>query len=227
MATKNKKSLKSDNLIAATITILGIVTFINLFIWWNPSDPLNMISTSATSISFGLVPVAIFAAIAFQIMMVIDSFKRNKVIWMIFLIFGSSVISLLYFFLEKPKIIQNNIRVLSWIALVIFSLASLLYIIPSLRNDASTQVDYAPIVEFQGKLTYKDAENGPGIYKVTIEGVSDAVEVEVGPPEFCDQFATQLPDLKIGDNVSVSAIQNDSLGNYVSVCETDTYIKKL
>jgi hypothetical protein len=106
-------------------------------------------------------------------------------------------------------------------------LASLLYIIPSLRNDASTQVDYAPIVEFQGKLTYKDAENGPGIYKVTIEGVSDAIEVEVGPLEFCDQFATQAPDLKIGDNVLVSAKQYDSQGNYVSVCEADTYIKKL
>lgn len=228
MAKKKKKQSQQDPLIISGIVLTVIVIVTNLYLRWNTSNPLNTLSSTATSITWSLwFPTIFMIGTIFWLLMLIDSWRKNKLVWFIFILFGAGLIGLLYFLIEKPKIIQENSRKLVWLAIILFFLSWAVWALPELKNRINPPPDTAPLVSIQGKLISKDVPNGPGIYKVREQGSNQTLEVDVGTDDGpCDIRSVNIPDLKIGDSVLVYAKQYDALGRYVSACAAGTYINK-
>ncbi len=135
MATKKKKPSKYNSLRLASLSVLALVLAVNAYIWWNPSDPLGMISISLSSIAWGvLIALGVIFGVIFWVLMLIDSWRKNKIIWFIFILLGQGLFALLYLLVEKPKIITENLKTLAWIALGLFVLIWIPFSVPDLKN---------------------------------------------------------------------------------------------
>ena len=224
---KKKTQPKRDPLIITAIVVAILALLVEFYRWWDPSDVLNMISTVATSIFFAVsIPFVILVGVVFWIMMLIDSIRREKYIWSVFIFFGSALFGLLYFLVEKPKIIRLNIRPLAWAGIVIFLLFWLPNAFWEIEQKVNPPDEHADIEVVTGTFVSKQnmsADNGPGVY--TIKTSNGNITVDVGPHQLCDPEASSVAKLVAGQKVVVYA--QKSSDKYYSVCNGGTYIKAL
>jgi hypothetical protein len=83
------------------------------------------------------------------------------------------------------------------------------------------------IVTSKGKIVSMDlsrmASDGPGLFTIKTASQNDLTVDLIGGESNCDKDAIKVPDVKIGDEVSIKGVKSSD-GSLV-VCTAGTYIK--
>ena len=107
------------------------------------------------------------------------------------------------------------------------TLALTIFLLSSSKNQSkTTTTSDAKRVSYTGQLESVDtkgmATDSPGIYKVRVDNSTVIVGLYAGESA-CDRTAIRIPEVKVGDKVSVSGDRGTD--GIVQVCATGTYIK--
>lgn len=108
-------------------------------------------------------------------------------------------------------------------------LALTIFLLSSSKNQSkTTTTSDAERVSYTGQLESVDtkgmATDAPGIYKIRVDNSTITVGLDAGESA-CDRTAIRVPEVKVGDKVSVSG--DRGVDSIIQVCATGTYIKAI
>lgn len=197
---KKKQEKKRDYLKLTIITVAVISLVVSLFAFWDGYNLINTLSTVFTMLGVALTPVLILFMFVFWLKMLVDSFQKQRWLWLVAISIGALPFALLYLYIKKPKL--TSFRPTAWIALGVFVIMWGPLAFQSLW-DRFNQVDLSTLQptgrQFEAKVVTNDLRG----YK--FEGPTICTEVKSGN----DTYYTSIK----GGTVTVSD-KSDAKLNY-------------